>query len=127
MVADALAGARLLIMEDEFLIAMDIEQVCRDHGARECVIVRSLAEIGLQPDFAFDAAVVDMKLGGDSTVDFARDLLARNVPFVFSTGYSDLGEVAAGFPGIAVVTKPYNGADLVEALAAAMKRSSVRR
>lgn len=114
-------------MEDEFLIAMDIEQVCRDHGARECVIVRSLGEIGPEPDFAFDAAVVDMKLGGDSTVDFARDLLARNVPFVFSTGYSDLGEVADGFPGIAVVTKPYNGSDLVRSLTAAMKRSPVRR
>lgn len=112
-------------MEDEFLIAMDIEQVCRDHGAQDCVIVRSLAELGAEPDFGFDAAVVDMKLGGDSTVDFAQQLLARNVPFVFSTGYSDLGDVAAGFPGIEVVTKPYSGNHLVEALSAAMERKSV--
>lgn len=111
-------------MEDEFLIAMDIEQVCRDHGAQECVIVRSLGELGDEPDFGFDAAVVDMKLGGDSTVDFARELLARKVPFVFSTGYSDLGEVAAGFPGVAVVTKPYSGNHLVEALTAAMERNA---
>ncbi len=122
MEVKTLSGARLLIMEDEFLIAMDIEQVCRDHGARECVIVRSLAELGADPDFSFDAAVVDMKLGGDSTVDFARELLARNVPFVFSTGYSDLGEVAAGFPGVAVVTKPYSGEHLVEAVVSAMER-----
>lgn len=114
-------------MEDEFLIAMDIEQVCRDHGAQNCVIVRSLAEIGDEPDFAFDAAIVDMKLGGDSTVDFARELLARNVPFVFSTGYSDLGDLAAGFPGIAVVTKPYSGDELVGALAAAMEKSAASR
>jgi CheY-like chemotaxis protein len=122
---NALAGARLLIMEDEFLIAMDIEQVCRDHGAQDCVIVRSLAELGADPDFGFDAAVVDMKLGGDSTVDFARQLFAREVPFVFSTGYSDLGDVAGKFPGVAVVTKPYNGSDLVQALASAMGRRKV--
>lgn len=127
MIAKALAGTRLLIMEDEFLIAMDIEQVCRDHGAQDCVIVRSLVEIGDEPDFAFDAAIVDMKLGGDSTVDFARELLARNVPFVFSTGYSDLGDLAAGFPGIAVVTKPYSGDELVGALAAAMEKSAASR
>jgi DNA-binding response OmpR family regulator len=124
LVANALAGTRLLIMEDEFLIAMDIEQVCRDHGAEDIVIVRSLGELGAEPDFAFDAAVVDMRLGGDSTVDFASQLMARKVPFVFSTGYSDLGEAADGFPGVPVVTKPYNGTDLVEALAAAMNRSA---
>jgi DNA-binding NarL/FixJ family response regulator len=58
-----LQGIRVLIMEDEFLIAMDVEQLCRDHGAQEVVIMRKLEELGADPFErpGFDAAVVDIR------------------------------------------------------------------
>ncbi|TIX32026.1 MAG: response regulator, partial [Mesorhizobium sp.] len=37
-----LDGLRILVLEDEFLIAMDVEQLCRDHGAAEVTIAREI-------------------------------------------------------------------------------------
>ena len=118
-----LDGLRILLLEDEFLIAMDVEQLCRDHGASEVTIVRSLAEIDQKsPALRFDAAIVDLMLGGESTLDFAKSLYGRKVPFVFASGYSDDVEIEADFPGVILVGKPYAGADLVEAVAASCGR-----
>ena len=121
--ADLLAGMRILILEDEFLIAMDLEQLCRDHGAAEIAIVNDLSEI--QPISTlpgFDAAILDVMLGGTSTLAFARLLHQRKVPFIFSSGYTDLDQVFNTFPDITVVSKPYAGSDLIRALAVAAGR-----
>ncbi len=119
-----LDGLRILVLEDEFLIAMDVEQLCRDYGADDVVIARDLAEID-RHDVAgrFDAAIVDLMLGGNSTLDFATGLRETGLPFVFASGYSDVDEIKTSFPGIRLVTKPYSGEDLIEAVAAACGRS----
>lgn len=118
-----LDGLRILLLEDEFLIAMDVEQLCRDHGASEVTIVRSLAEIDQQsPAIQFDVAIVDLMLGGESTLDFAKSLYSRKIPFVFASGYSDSVEIEKDFPGVMLVGKPYSGTDLVEAVAASCGR-----
>ncbi len=119
-----LDGLRILVLEDEFLIAMDVEQLCRDHGAGDVVIARDLAEIEPQDAVAqFDAAIVDLMLGGASTLDFAARLRQQGVPFVFASGYSDADEIKASFPGIRLVAKPYSGDDLIEAVAAGLRRA----
>lgn len=119
-----LDGLRILVLEDEPLIAMDVEQLCRDNGASEVSIVRGLGEID-EPALisGFDAAIIDMMLGGVSTLDFAKRLLTRGLPFVFASGYSDLDEIKSTFPGIVLVEKPYAGEDLVEAVASAWART----
>lgn len=119
-----LEGVRVLVLEDEFLIAMDVEQLCRDYGAADVFISRSLDELGPDPleTIPFDAAVVDMRLGDISTLDFARRLYESNVPFVFATGYGNPEEFATSFPGVEIVGKPYLGTDLIGALAAAVAR-----
>ena len=120
-----LDGLRILVLEDEFLIAMDVEQLCRDHGAQEGVIARDLAEIDAQRIATqFDAAIVDLMLSGNSTLEFAAGLRETGVPFVFASGYSDAEEIGASFPGVKLVTKPYSGEDLVEALALAYGRGT---
>ena len=120
-----LDGLRILVLEDEFLIAMDVEQLCRDYGAGDVVIARDLAEIEPQDVVAqFDAAIVDLMLGGASTLDFASRLRQKGVPFIFASGHSDADEIKAAFPGIRLVAKPYSGDDLIEAVAAACGRSS---
>lgn len=121
-----LDGLKILILEDEFLIAMEVEQSCRDYGAADVRICRAIDEIGSAADgsFDFDAAVVDMRLGEATSLDFARALFDAGRPFVFATGYSDAKEMADSFPGVPVVTKPYLGSDLVEALADAVHRTT---
>ncbi|MBZ9991473.1 response regulator [Mesorhizobium sp. BH1-1-5] len=118
-----LDGLRILVLEDEFLIAMDVEQLCRDHGAADVTIVRKIAEVeGEALPSRFDAAVVDLMLGGVSTLDFASRLRSEGVPFVFASGYSDSDEVKDSFPDIRLVAKPYSGDDLIEAVAMACGR-----
>jgi DNA-binding response OmpR family regulator len=121
--SDLLSGMRILVLEDEVLIAMDVEQLCRDNGAADVVVARNLAEIDAdRAAMEFHAAIVDVMLDGTSTLDFARHIHERNVPFVFASGYTDLDEIFAAFPDVAVVGKPYSGSDLVEAVAAAAGR-----
>jgi len=114
----ALEGLRVLILEDEYLIAMDVEQLCRDHGAVDVRIIARLDELpaGDLPE-DFDVAIVDLKLDGESTLSFAELLKARGKPFVFATGYTDNPEVTAAFPGVPVIGKPYSGSDVVDAVA----------
>ncbi len=119
-----LTDLRVLVLEDEYLIAMDVEQLCRDSGAKDVAIMRGLDEIGhasIEP-LPFDVAIVDLMLGGASTLDFARWMHERGMPFVFASGYGDLEEIAKQFPGIAVINKPYAGDDLVNAVAAAVAK-----
>lgn len=122
-VPQLLDDLRVLLLEDEYLIAMDVEQVCRDNGAAEVTIVRDLDEIDTKTVMgAIDVAIIDLMLGGVSTLDFARGLHEAGIPFVFASGYSDPEELGASFPGAILVAKPYAGDDLVEAVAVACGR-----
>lgn len=119
----SLAGLRLLLLEDEFLIAMDVEQLCRDHGAEHVTIVRNLAE-AVEGGAGFDAAIVDVMLGGESTLAYAAQLRENGIPFIFASGYTDRTDIQAEFPEVAIVGKPYSGDDLIGALAAAIRARS---
>lgn len=114
---------RILLLEDESLIAMDVEQLCRDHGARLVDPVASLAQIDHGNLAArYDAAIVDLMLAGQSALDFAAQLKRQDIPFVVASGYTSAQEIDLLLPGTLVVEKPYSGDDLVEALGAACGR-----
>lgn len=117
-----LNGLNILLMEDEALIALDVEQLCRDSGARDVIVVRDLQQFEAADADPFHAAILDVMLSGNPTVDFARTLLQRGVPFVFATGYADNGDLFSEFPGTPVIGKPYVGAELIRALAGAIAR-----
>jgi DNA-binding NarL/FixJ family response regulator len=123
-----LKDLRILVMEDEFLIAMDVEQLCQDHGAEEVIILRTLKELGDRPveDRGINVAVVDVMLAGESTVEFAKTLQDSNVPFVFATGYAENEHLFEAFPGIRVVGKPYAGPTLITAIVEAVKQGQDR-
>ncbi|WP_269931292.1 response regulator [Aminobacter sp. HY435] len=99
------------------MIAFDVEQLCRDNGAQDIVIASNLrdAQNISQP---FDVAIIDVMLDGEPTLDFAKGLEASGVPFVFATGYDRIDEIFSGFPGVGLISKPYSGTDLVEAVVA---------
>ena len=120
-----LDGRSILILEDEYLIAMDVEQSCLEWGAREVTILRNLDQMHEQSldEPRFDAAIVDLRLGGESTTGFALELAKRRIPFVFATGLSDAEELSESFPDVPVVGKPYSGDELVRILATVIARS----
>ena len=119
-----LSGLRVLLLEDEALIALDVEQLCREAGAAEVTVVHDIVQLGEGGVQAgdHDAAVIDVMLRGVSTVEAARRLKAHGMPFVFATGYVDRHEIFDEFPGVAVIGKPYAGAELVDALSSAVAR-----
>jgi CheY-like chemotaxis protein len=118
-----LSGLRILLLEDETLIAMDVELLCRDHGAADVIAKRDVAELDEEGLLAsFDVAIIDLVLSGASTLPFAERLKQMGRPFVFASGYVDRNSALGDFPGVPVVGKPYSGADLVEAVAAAVGR-----
>jgi hypothetical protein len=111
----------ILIAEDEFLIATDMEQICLDAGAARVIIVPDLG--ALDPNASYHAAILDLAIGGGSTTEFAAELMARGKPFVFTTGAVDLQSLSSDFPGVPVIGKPIAGPDLVEALGSAIRIS----
>ena len=122
MTTDALAGLYILLLEDEFLIAMDVEQICKEHGAASVVIKREVGELSDEIwNEDFDVALIDLMLAGHSTTPFARTLQDRKVPFVFASGYSDIDGLRAEFPGVGFIGKPYSETALVEAIFAAVR------
>src|SRR5665213_3178515 len=70
----------------------------------------------------FDAALLDMNLGGDKSFAVADALAARNVPFIFSTGYTAHG-VREGYRGRPVLQKPFRYEDLTGVLSRLLARS----
>lgn len=118
----ALAGMRVLVMEDEILIAMDVEQLCRDHGAAKVVLVHDFGSAGpeMALETSFDAAILDVALAGQSTFSFAEKLAVAGVPFIFATGHAEVEGLFDAFPGVAVIGKPYGEHALIEALSLAI-------
>jgi CheY-like chemotaxis protein len=105
--SNTLAGKRVLAVEDEGLVAMWLEDLLQDLG---CVVVgpaNSLAvAFELLAHDAVELAVLDINIAGEKVFPVAEELAARNVPFVFATGYGTSG-VIEPFGEHPVVQKPY--------------------
>jgi DNA-binding response OmpR family regulator len=119
----SLDGLRILLFEDEALIALDVEQVCLDAGAGTVSVVHTLdAAPAALAAADFDAAILDVMLAGKSTSSVAHQLMRDGTPFIFATGYSDRIDHLAEFENIPVVTKPYVGGAIAEALSGAIRK-----
>lgn len=123
----ALSGKRCLLLEDELLIALDIEQILRGAGA---AIVVSFADVdqamaALRGGARFDVAILDVLLGSASRTsdDVAQTLQLQKTPFVFLTGMRDASEQAKKFPAVPVVHKPFVPELLLAAVVRAIETS----
>lgn len=88
-----LTGRRILAVEDEMLILMNIETALEDFGCSAICSAGNVAEaLALIAKQSFDAAILDVNLGGEKSYPIADALALRGVPFVFSTGYSNHGD-----------------------------------
>lgn len=116
-----LAGLRILVVEDESMVAMWIEDTLAELG---CEVAGTASELedakALAASLVLDAAVLDVNLNGMRTFPVAEVLMAKRVPFVFSTGYDALG-IPEGFRSAPVLAKPFRRADLEAALRAALR------
>ena len=102
-----LANRRILVVEDEMLVLMNIEMILEDLGCVSiCTAARVAEALDLIKDTRFDAAILDVNLDGERSYPVADLLVRRSVPFAFSTGYGDHGD-RADFHDRPVLRKPY--------------------
>jgi CheY-like chemotaxis protein len=91
--ADLANGRRILVVEDEYLIAADLAEALEELGAEVVGPVANLKAALVEVERAgdLDGATLDVTLGQEKSFDVAAILRRRGVPFVFLTGYGDHG------------------------------------
>jgi two-component SAPR family response regulator len=117
----ALAGLRVLVVEDEMLVSLLIEDILNDAS---CIIIgpfdrvsRALAAARTE---RIDLAVLDVNVDGVKVYPVAEVLDARQIPFVFLSGYGQQA-VPADRPDWRMCAKPFRPQDLTEMLARQVK------
>jgi len=116
-----LKGARVLIVEDAVLLALELETGLSDAGALIIGPAYELEEALALLDQEIDAAVLDANLNGHSVTPVAEALARRGVPFVFATGYGDAGGAPSGFDA-PIIRKPYDVTQVAAAVADVLGR-----
>ena len=115
--AEVVAGKRILVVEDEMVVAMLIEDILTDAGATvvgpAARVARALDLLG--EEAVVDAALLDVNLAGEMTTPVAEELRRRGIPFAFATGYGAAG-VPEGFAGQPLLQKPFQERDLQEVM-----------
>jgi DNA-binding response OmpR family regulator len=113
---EALKAHRVLIIEDEYYLAADLELALQAEGAGIvgpiCDLPDALHEI-TKGDF--DAAVIDINLHGEFTYDLADELKRRSIPFVFATGYSPEA-IPSRFSDVMRFEKPFEPVGIAKRL-----------
>ena len=114
--ADELQG---LVVEDEFLVALDIELMLQESGGAvvgpigdRATALRAVQEGG------FDLALLDVNVGGQPVTAVAEALRVHAVPMVFCTGYQ-AANIPHRFAGAPTLQKPFQVGDMVAAVRAA--------
>lgn len=117
-----LAGARILVVEDEFLIALQLQSVFEDEGAQVIGPYHTLSEALKHAETDdISAASLDVNLGRDTAAPVAGVLARRHVPFVFYSVQTK-DPALAPWQHIRVIQKPASPHELVQAMAALLHR-----
>lgn len=118
-----LGGLRVLIVEDEYMVAEHIGMMLEDLG---CSVVGPVATIeealAAVNDGVLDGALLDANLNGESSAPIAAALHAESVPFIVATGYGSLELADKSLNGASRLIKPFSKTELEATLIAALQR-----
>jgi DNA-binding NtrC family response regulator len=118
----ALDGARVLVVEDDFLIRIDLEATLTEAGAAItglCATVQQALE-AISVELP-DAAILDVRLGTETVGPVARELTRLGIPFVFYTGQVGADATLDEWPQHKVLPKPSQPKTIVTAVANLLK------
>jgi DNA-binding response OmpR family regulator len=109
--ASRIAPPRILIIEDELLIALMIEEMCREGGYRISGVAHTdeLAKSELAKE-NYDAVLLDVSIGGRYHPKTADRLVTKGVPFAFVTGYEYL--IDPRHEDVPILQKPFTPVEL---------------
>lgn len=115
--SDHSSGLRVLLVEDENLIALLLEDMLADLGHTVIGPVARLNKaLEIAQREAFDVAILDVNINGGDTYPIAEAIAARDIPFVFSTGYGK-NSLGAPYRDRPILQKPFRQVDLQKLLA----------
>jgi CheY-like chemotaxis protein len=110
------SAPRVLVVEDEMTVAMLIEDMVVELAYEVAAVVPRLEDaMRLLESDCFDVAMLDVHLNGKTVFPFAAELVARDIPFLFSTAYGARG-IPEEFRGHLVLQKPFGPVELRRAL-----------
>jgi CheY-like chemotaxis protein len=106
-----LSGARVLVLEEEVLIAMEVQRLLGLANVSHGEIVHSIEELEAIEDrwTEFDAALLEVNARGQTSIGVAKRIAERGVPLLFGTAQEEMRDGIAEFPGVPVLIKPYEG------------------
>ncbi|HET6308860.1 MAG TPA: response regulator [Rhodopila sp.] len=111
-----LRGTRILVVDDEFLIAAALEDALRDAGSDTVCALTLAAALECAGSERLSAAVLDVRLGRHSIEPVADALAARQVPFMFYTGQALPEQLCGKYPHTKVLLKPAKQNMVVQAM-----------
>ncbi len=111
-----LTEKKVLIVEDEAMIAFELEDVVMSRGANAAVCLDLETALEKVEAGEFDVAILDYNLGGRTVLPVADTLQRRGIPFLFNTAMADFVNLSARYNGALVCRKPANEAELVRLL-----------
>lgn len=119
--AATLQGLRVLVVEDEALVSMLLEDMLADHGCEVAATASRIAQALelIDSGMEFDAAILDVNLGGEPIFPVAEALAAKGRPFVFATGYG-AGGLPEAWRSRPTLQKPFSHDDVGKALVVAV-------
>jgi CheY-like chemotaxis protein len=110
------APLRVLVIEDEAMVAMLIEDMLEDMGHDVGAVASRMEDaLDIAQTGTFDLAILDVNLDGQPSYPIADILKRRGVPFVFATGYGAKG-LTPEYTGTPTLAKPFGHADLQKLL-----------
>ncbi len=123
--ATDLNGRRVLVIEDESMVAMLLEDLLTELGCEVVGVASRINEAsGKIHSLSFDVAILDVNLRGQQTFAVARALLASGHAIVFATGYA-APTVPPELRNVPILQKPFQRQDLEQALWAALARTDL--
>lgn len=120
---DDVTGLGVLLVEDEGGVALLIEDMLEELG---CEVVNSAARLSRAYEALDrntpDIVVLDVNVAGETSFEFARMLVTRGIPFVFSTGYGSIG-LPTDLQNCPILTKPFKISELRHVIATRLSTS----
>ncbi|MFU1682283.1 HWE histidine kinase domain-containing protein [Phaeobacter piscinae] len=110
-------GGKALVVEDSFIIAMDLSAMLEDIGFAETASASTVGKaLDKLEEGGIDYAVLDVNLGSEQSVPVAEELARRGIPFVLTTGYGEVQDIIEIYPPCPIVQKPVSESALAAAL-----------
>jgi CheY-like chemotaxis protein len=118
-----LRGLRILLVEDDPLIRLDLETSLAELGAIVTAASEVSKALAALEASVLDFAVLDFDLGAETSEPIAEAAQARNIPFLYLSGYSEHDERFGRWQRIRVLAKPLSAAKIARGIEGVLKAS----